>query len=70
MRDGSYYSGEFKEGEINGQGIRKYEDGTEYVGLFAMGEKNGYGEIVYGKHNWKEHSYKGDWKMNVRSGYG
>ena len=58
------------EGEIHGQGTRTYDDGTEYMGEFAKGEKNGYGEILYGRRNVREEFYKGNWVMNVRSGFG
>ena len=49
---------------------RTYDDGTEYVGGFLNGEKNGYGEITYGSRNVREECYKGNWVMNVRSGFG
>lgn len=70
MKDGSKYEGAFVDGEIHGRGVRSYPDGTEFVGDFYKGEKQGYGEIVYGKRNFKEEAYKGDWVLNVRSGYG
>ena len=57
-------------GEITGQGHRTYDDGTSFVGEFLHGEKNGYGEITYGSRYIKEESYKGNWAMNVRSGFG
>ena len=70
MRDGSKYAGEFVDGEIHGNGTRLYDDGTEYIGMFVKGEKNGYGEITYGRRNVREEYYKGNWDMNVRSGFG
>lgn len=70
MRGGGSYQGQFKDGEIHGRGKRTYDDGTEYIGEFVMGEKHGVGQIKYGKRNWKEESYKGDWQMNCRSGQG
>jgi hypothetical protein len=70
MKDGSYYEGDFLNGEMTGKGSRTFEDGTEYVGEFVGGEKEGYGEIKYGKRNIKEHSYKGNWVGNQRHGYG
>ena len=70
MRDGSRYRGEFRNGEIVGQGERIYEDGTTYVGDFHLGEKNGYGEITYGENNRREDWYKGNWCLNVRQGFG
>lgn len=48
MRNGGFYAGDFKDGEINGSGKRRLDDGTEYKGEFIFGEKHGYGEIVYG----------------------
>jgi len=34
MKDGTYYEGEFAEGEINGKGERRYNDGSNYKGEF------------------------------------
>lgn len=45
MKDGTYYEGEFVEGEMNGKGDRKYNDGSIYKGEFTNGEKQGYGEV-------------------------
>ena len=70
MRDGSKYAGMFENGECMGEGTRTYDDGTEYVGNFIRGEKHGYGEIQYGRRNPREEYYKGNWEMNVRSGFG
>ena len=70
MRDGSKYAGMFENGEIMGEGTRTYDDGTEYVGNFIKGEKHGYGEISYGRRNVREEYYKGNWEMNIRSGFG
>jgi len=70
MKDGSFYEGDFVDGEMTGKGKRTWEDGTEYTGDFVAGEKEGFGEIVYGKRNIKEHSFKGHWVGNQRHGYG
>lgn len=67
MKDGTYYEGEFYEGEMNGNGERRYNDGSIYKGEFRQGEKDGYGEIQYTKTGeW----YKGAWCLNVRHGQG
>ena len=67
MKDGTYYEGEFYQGEINGKGERRYNDGSIYKGEFRQGEKDGYGEIQYTKTGeW----YKGEWLLNVRQGQG
>jgi hypothetical protein len=34
MKDGTYYEGEFSEGEMNGKGERRYNDGSIYKGEF------------------------------------
>jgi len=68
MKDGSYYEGDFYQGEMNGKGERKYTDGSIYKGEFSYGEKHGYGEMVYTKPagEW----YKGSWHYNLRHGQG
>lgn len=66
MRDGGRYAGMFENGEIMGQGTRIYDDGAEYIGEFVRGEKHGYGEITYGRRNFREEYYKGNWVMNTR----
>lgn len=65
MKDGTYYEGDFSEGEMNGKGERRYNDGSIYKGEFRNGERHGYGEIQYTKTGeW----YKGEWHLNVRKG--
>jgi len=65
MKDGTYYEGNFQEGEINGKGERRYPDGSIYKGEFKSGERHGYGDIQYTKTGeW----YKGEWHLNMRQG--
>lgn len=67
MKDGTYYEGEFCEGEMHGKGERKYPDTSVYKGEFHNGERHGYGEMLYTKSGeW----YKGYWHFNVRQGQG
>lgn len=34
MKDGSFYEGEFIDGEINGKGLKKFADNSYYKGEF------------------------------------
>ena len=48
MGDGSYYEGEFINGEIEGHGFRKWSTtGNTYSGQFAGGELHGHGVMTY-----------------------
>lgn len=40
------YSGDFKRGEPEGQGMLRYEDGSVYVGTFARGKPHGPGRLI------------------------
>ena len=40
---GSTYTGYFVNGEMTGEGTRKYENGNVYKGNFIAGEREGYG---------------------------
>ena len=68
MKDGSYYEGDFNEGEISGKGYRRYNDGTIYKGEFKGGERHGYGENTYDSKVVAKYGewYKGEWVMNIR----
>jgi len=70
MKDGSKFVGDFKHGQITGKGVKTYEDDMVYNGEWLKGERMGYGECQYGKRNYKETFYKGDWNNNVRHGMG
>lgn len=47
MRDGTAYTGEFKNGEITGNGVKQWPDGKIYQGSFQEGEMHGQGLIKY-----------------------
>ena len=65
MKDGSYYEGEFNNGEISGSGTRKWTaTGNIYEGEFYKGELNGKGIMKYGNGS----VYEGDWYENMRQG--
>lgn len=65
MNDGSYYNGEFKNGEIEGNGVRYFGlSGNKYTGSFYKGELQGQGIMEY-----KNGSvYEGSWENNKRQG--
>lgn len=67
MADGSFYEGQFIDGEIQGHGFRRWAfTGNEYTGQFVKGELNGYGVMVYGDGT----RYEGEWVENRREGEG
>src|SRR6476659_3460198 len=41
------YSGQFKSGQLNGQGTATFADGTKYFGEFKDGRPNGYGTATF-----------------------
>ena len=47
LRDGSKYSGDFKDGEITGTGLKTWTDGKVYKGKFLEGEMHGNGVLLY-----------------------
>lgn len=65
MNDGSFYEGEFDEGEISGSGVRKWTTtGNVYEGEFFRGELTGKGTMKYGNGA----VYEGEWDANMRQG--
>ena len=65
MNDGSYYEGEFDNGEISGSGLRKWTaTGNIYEGEFLKGELTGKGTMKYGNGS----VYEGEWHENMRQG--
>lgn len=66
MADGSYYEGQFENGEIRGYGFRFWANsGNKYAGQFYNGEMHGRGVMEY-----KDGAvYEGDWSRNVRQGW-
>eukprot|EP00112_Aurelia_sp_Birch-Aquarium-sp1_P011352 Seg2388.2 transcript_id=Seg2388.2/GoldUCD/mRNA.D3Y31 product="MORN repeat-containing protein 1" protein_id=Seg2388.2/GoldUCD/D3Y31 len=67
MKDGSFYEGEFKDGEMTGSGVRKWAfTGNLFEGDFLRGELNGKGLMTYGDGS----TFEGDWCENMREGEG
>ena len=65
MNDGSYYEGEFQDGEIEGHGFRYYSlSGNTYSGKFHLGELQGQGVMKFLDGS----VYEGEWKRNKRQG--
>jgi len=64
--DGSKYTGQLKNGQFHGRGIRVWEDGTIYNGDWKEGIIHGHGRILYPGGV----EYIGSWKNGVKSGRG
>ena len=65
MGDGSYYEGEFKNGEIDGHGTRFFAlTGNTYRGTFHLGEIEGQGLMTYADGS----TFEGEWSDNKREG--
>ncbi|XP_076718793.2 MORN repeat-containing protein 1 [Callospermophilus lateralis] len=67
FNDGSYYEGEFADGEITGLGCRYWAwSGNTYSGHFILGEPQGHGVMEYkaGGH------YEGELSHGLRAGQG
>ncbi|XP_032639447.1 MORN repeat-containing protein 1 isoform X2 [Chelonoidis abingdonii] len=67
FKDGSYYEGEFVDGEIMGNGLRYWAStGNTYSGQFVSGELHGHGVMQY-KDGGK---YEGEFSYGMREGHG
>ncbi|KAM9707175.1 MORN repeat-containing protein 1 isoform 1-T1 [Dama dama] len=67
FKDGSYYEGDFVDGEITGEGCRHWAlTGNTYTGQFVLGEPQGHGVMKYqaGGH------YEGELFHGLREGHG
>lgn len=67
MKDGSFYEGDFRNGEMTGKGY-KYDKTreTEYTGDFMEGHYQGKGTLRCRN----KYVYEGDFDNNMRHGYG
>ena len=72
MRDGSKYTGEFKNGEMTGEGFKQWADGRMYKGQFQDGELHGKGTMFYNVESaaQKDKTYQGEFQFNSREGQG
>ncbi|XP_045714679.1 MORN repeat-containing protein 1 [Phyllostomus hastatus] len=67
FKDGSYYEGEFADGEIAGEGCRHWAaTGNTYSGHFVLGEPQGHGVMTYGAGG----CYEGAMSRGMREGHG
>ncbi len=68
MADGSFYEGQFKDGEITGNGLKlNKQSGTEYKGEFFEGCYHGKGHL---RSKISKLIYQGDFHNNMRHGFG
>ncbi|XP_021099246.1 MORN repeat-containing protein 1 isoform X2 [Heterocephalus glaber] len=67
FKDGSYYEGEFVDGEIMGRGCQHLTwSGNTYSGQFVLGEPQGHGVMTYGAGG----RYEGELCRGLREGQG
>ena len=66
LPNGSSYEGDFKNGEMTGNGLRRWADGTTYSGSFKLGEMCGQGVWV----SPSGEQYDGQFLNNRRHGQG
>ncbi|KAK2504314.1 hypothetical protein MC885_011287 [Smutsia gigantea] len=76
FKDGSYYEGEFVDGEIMGEGFRHWAwsgygclvdlDGQTYWGSFHDNKRHGHGRMAFRNGD----TYEGDWVWDQRQGHG
>ena len=59
-KDGSFLSGYWKAGKLNGQGIHFNKDKDLYIGGFVNGEKAGTGTMLYGDNGFLQGGFKND----------
>ena len=65
MKDGTYYEGQFVNGEINGHGFKFFAGANcKYTGQFLNGEMHGHGVMQYRD----ESIYEGQWVKNKKQG--
>jgi hypothetical protein len=64
--DGSFLSGEWKNGKLNGKGASLSKTGSFYFGNFVDGSKEGRGNMIYKDNGILQGEWKGD-KYNGRS---
>ncbi|XP_008575572.1 PREDICTED: MORN repeat-containing protein 1 [Galeopterus variegatus] len=67
FKDGSYYEGEFVDGEITGEGCRHWAwSGNTYSGQFVLGEPQGHGVMKYKAGGY----YEGAVSHGMKEGHG
>ncbi len=66
LKDGTSYEGSFVEGEMEGQGLKRWPDGSTCSGTFHLGEIEGHGVQILSSGE----KYEGGWLQNRRHGQG
>lgn len=64
--NGDKYKGQWKNGNLHGQGTYYYHNGDKYVGNWIDNKREGYGVIYFAD----GHQYVGSWKDNMPNGNG
>jgi len=64
--DGTKYTGQIKNGKMDGQGTLTYPNGTIYVGMMKDGKMHGKGIKTFSNGD----TYNGEWKNNLKDGFG
>lgn len=65
MKDGTYYEGQFVNGEISGHGFKFFASSKcKYTGEFLNGELHGHGIMHYSDNT----TYEGQWQKNKKQG--
>lgn len=72
---GNLYNGEWKDAKKHGEGIFYWISNngiTSYKGNWELGKRTGKGVLTYALESWSEYrkEYDGEWKDNMRHGYG
>ncbi|KAJ8952817.1 hypothetical protein NQ318_008138, partial [Aromia moschata] len=60
------YRGDWKNGRMEGFGVRIYNDGSFYIGHWKCNKRHGHGRMWYADKSF----YDGDWVKDVRQGLG
>ena len=67
---GKKMEGEWKDGELHGQGTETVPYGGKYVGGWKDGKEHGQGTLTIGKGKFEGDKYEGDWKDGKQHGQG
>ena len=66
LKEGHKYEGEFRNNQINGKGIFKWNNGDIYEGMMENGKMNGYGIYKYSDGV----IFEGEYKNGIKEGKG
>jgi hypothetical protein len=63
LKDGSNYTGDFKDGYRSGQGTMVFSDGNKYIGAWFNDKQHGIGIFNNVQESWKK---QGEWRDGRR----